>query len=120
MLTKTRMEIHGATAQNIEELAALFNDYRIFYGYEGDLSSTEKFLRERISNSDSVIFIAKSEDNTVAGFTQLYPLFSSTRMKRLWLLNDLYVKPEFRGQKISVMLIDKSKQLAMETQSAGL
>jgi ribosomal protein S18 acetylase RimI-like enzyme len=41
-------------------------------------------------------------------------------MKKLWLLNDLYVNPRFRGQKVSVMLLDGAKQLARETQAAGL
>ena len=29
-----------------------------------------------------------------AGLAQLYPSFSSTSMRRLWILNDLYVAPE--------------------------
>jgi ribosomal protein S18 acetylase RimI-like enzyme len=41
-------------------------------------------------------------------------------MKRLWLLNDLYVHPNFRGLKVSVSLIDMAKQLAKETNAAGL
>lgn len=54
------------------------------------------------------------------GFVQLYPLLSSVRLKRLWLLNDLYVTPKFRGMKVSVLLVDSAKQLARETNSAGL
>ena len=56
----------------------------------------------------------------MAGFVQLYPLFSSTRMKRLWLLNDLYVNPGYRGQNISVQLINRAKELVNETSACGL
>lgn len=54
------------------------------------------------------------------GFVQLYPLFSSVQMKRLWLLNDLYVTLKFRRLKVALMLIDSAKQMASETNSAGL
>jgi GNAT superfamily N-acetyltransferase len=56
----------------------------------------------------------------VVGFIQLYPLFSSTRLRRLWLLNDLFVDPKYRGLKASVILIDRAKQLVKQTNAAGL
>jgi ribosomal protein S18 acetylase RimI-like enzyme len=114
------MKIHHATPQDLEELSALFDQYRVFYQYESNLKAVKSFLSERITASDSVIFVARSPDGELTGFVQLYPLLSSTRMKKLWLLNDLYVHPNFRGMKVSVMLIDRAKQLARETDSAGL
>jgi ribosomal protein S18 acetylase RimI-like enzyme len=41
-------------------------------------------------------------------------------MKRLWLLNDLFVAPAFRGRGISVALIEKAKTFSKETASCGL
>lgn len=114
------MMVSRATIHDLEPLSILFDEYRIFYKYESDLSNIRTFLSERITNNDSVIFVSKSNTGALMGFVQLYPLFSSTRMKRLWLLNDLYVNPRFRGAKVSVMLIDRAKQLARETNSAGL
>src|SRR5687767_6436899 len=114
------MTVSKATIHDIDPLAMLFDEYRIFYKKESDIRNISAFLSERLNNNDSVIFVAKSADNSFMGFVQLYPLFSSTRMKRLWLLNDLYVNPTFRGLKVSVMLIDRAKQLARETNSAGL
>jgi len=55
-----------------------------------------------------------------AGFVQCYPLFTSVGMKKLWLLNDLFVKPEFRGRDISKQLISRCKQLAKDTGAKGL
>ena len=114
------MTIHQATLQDITPLALLFDEYRVFYQYPSDISGSETFLADRLSCSDSVIFVARATDDTLTGFVQLYPLLSSVRMKRLWLLNDLYVHPSFRGQKVSVKLIDRAKQLTRETQAAAL
>lgn len=114
------MTITKATIEDIERLSILFDEYRIFYKKESDVASAITFLSERINNGDSVIFVAKSVEGALMGFVQLYPLFSSTQMKRLWLLNDLYVNETFRGMKVSVMLLDRAKQLAIETNAAGL
>jgi GNAT superfamily N-acetyltransferase len=51
---------------------------------------------------------------------QLYPQFSSTRMKRSWLLNDLFVLKEHRERGISKQLIEMAKNLAVKTGAAGL
>jgi ribosomal protein S18 acetylase RimI-like enzyme len=114
------MTIHQSIAQDITPLARLFDEYRVFYQYLSDIPGSETFLADRLSSSDSVIYIARATDNTLMGFVQLYPLLSSVRMKRLWLLNDLYVHPSFRGLKVSVKLIDRAKQLTRETKAAAL
>jgi GNAT superfamily N-acetyltransferase len=118
--TYKAMEITSATIKDIDQLSLLFDSYRVFYKMKSDIAGARVFISERIKKSDSVIFVARVEDAGLVGFVQLYPLLSSTRMKRLWLLNDLYISPLFRGKKISVGLIDRAKQHARETNSAGL
>ncbi|MFC3158900.1 Ribosomal protein S18 acetylase RimI [Chryseobacterium arachidis] len=108
-----------ATLQDIQQLAGLFDQYRVFYHKDSDISAAEKFLKERIENKDSEIFVAEGEGKLV-GFVQLYPLFSSTRMKRYWLLNDLYVNENHRGKGFSKELIEESKELAKFTDAAGI
>jgi GNAT superfamily N-acetyltransferase len=108
-----------ATHYDVEELVALFDAYRVFYEKPSDLTGAVKFLTERLIRNDSTIFLAEKNELPV-GFVQLYPIFSSTRMKKLWLLNDLFVQPEFRGQGISVKLIEKAKEKARESGSCGL
>ena len=56
----------------------------------------------------------------MVGFVQLYPIFSSTRMQRLWLLNDLYVEKIYKGKGISKQLIEISKSLCKQTNACGL
>ena len=41
-------------------------------------------------------------------------------MKRFWLLNDLYVDSNFRGQGFSKALIEQSKELCRESDSCGM
>ena len=111
--------IRKATIEDLNQLAELFDQYRIFYYKDSDIPAAEKFLKERLTNKDSEIFVAEYEGKLV-GFVQLYPLFSSTRMKRYWLLNDLYVNENYRGKGFSKELIEESKNLAKSTSAAGI
>jgi GNAT superfamily N-acetyltransferase len=112
------MEIKKATIENLPELALLFNGYRIFYRKEPDIEGSRQFLKERITKNESEIFVSFS-GTTMTGFTQLYPLFSSARMKKLWLLNDLFVDENFRGRGFSIALIDRAKDLCRESGACG-
>lgn len=114
------MHTRPAQVSDLYPLAQLFDAYRVFYEKPSDLDGARRFLVDRMRRKESEIFVAQTEASVLAGFVQLYPLFSSTRMKRLWLLNDLYVDPAYRGKGISILLIDAAKALARSTQSAGL
>lgn len=111
--------IKKAKIEDLDQLIPLFDAYRMFYRKESDKASATNFLRERISQSESIIYLALEGDQAI-GFTQLYPLFSSTRMKRLWLLNDLFVAEKQRGKGVSKRLIDAAKDLAKATGAAGV
>ncbi len=111
--------IRKATQEDLAQLSQLFDEYRMFYHKMSDLSGAQQFLSERLEKKDSEIFVAENEYKLV-GFVQLYPLFSSTRMKRYWLLNDLYVNPEFRGKACSKALIEEAKELCRTSDSCGM
>lgn len=113
------MPVRKATLQDLDQLSILFDGYRVFYEKSSDVSGARDFLKARIENNDSEIFIDEDRGQ-LTGFVQLYPLFSSTRMKRLWLLNDLFVQSVHRGKGISVALIDAAKELCRTTQSCGM
>ena len=109
-----------ATINDLEQLATLFDNYRVFYKKPSDTIQSRLFLKERIQKNESEIYVAENEKQALVGFVQLYPIFSSTRLKRLWLLNDLYVLPNFRSQGISIELINKAKELCVTTNACGL
>jgi ribosomal protein S18 acetylase RimI-like enzyme len=114
------INIRKASLADLEAIVVLFDNYRVFYNKESDCIKAKEFINERLGSADSQIFVAEAEDNILVGFVQLYPLFSSTRMKRLWLLNDLYVDAEYRGKGISKLLIKISKVHCKETNACGL
>ncbi|MBD3906694.1 GNAT family N-acetyltransferase [Chryseobacterium sp. Ch-15] len=108
-----------ATIQDLPQLSELFDQYRVFYHKDSDIPAAENFLKGRIENNDSEIFVAEN-DGKLVGFVQLYPLFSSTRMKRYWLLNDLYVNENYRGKGFSKQLIEEAKKHAKSTDASGI
>lgn len=114
------MVIRKAVKDDLESLSELFEGYRKFYKKEADPDAARIFLEARIVNNDAEIFVAEDDQHLLVGFVQLYPLFSSTRMKKLWLLNDLFVLPGQRGKGISIALIDECKNLCRQTNSCGM
>ena len=111
--------IRKVSLADLDQLAQLFDEYRVFYHKQSDLSAAKAFLSQRLSKSESEIFVAE-ENGKLVGFVQLYPLFSSTRMKCYWLLNDLYVNSNFRGKSYSKNLIEAAKELCIESDSCGM
>lgn len=98
------MRFRQADISDLNDLAPLFDSYREFYGEQSDRARAENFLRDRIEQQQSTIFLAFFEDELV-GFTQLYPSFSSTRTARVLILNDLFVVPHARGKGLAKSLL---------------
>lgn len=108
------MLVTYADQSNIPQLSVLFDQYRIFYEQETDVVGAEKFLKARFKQKDSSIIIASTESN-IKGFIQLYPSFSSVSMKRVWILNDLFVADEYRRKNVARKLIEAAKKHANDT-----
>ena len=113
------MKVREAKLSDLKNLSVLFNSYRMFYGKKFDLEVAKEFLRSRIEKKDSKIFVCDF-NNELSGFVQLYPLFSSTRVSKYWLLNDLYVDVNKRGKGFSKLLIERSKELVIESKACGM
>jgi GNAT superfamily N-acetyltransferase len=120
LINPSIMKIIQADFNELDDLVALFDEYRVWYGAESHIQGARKFLAERFLHNESVVFMAYSDENEPLGFTQLYPKFSSVRMARLWILNDLFVTENARGLGVSIALINKAKDLVMKTGAAGL
>ena len=113
------IQIKRAHQGHLNELVHLFDAYRIFYKKESNLDGAKHFLSERMQQKESIIFVALLEEKLV-GFTQLYPLFSSTNMMPIWLLNDLFVAKEHRGKQISKGLIKAAQEHCKITKAYGI
>lgn len=91
--------IRQAVFSDLDELADLFNQYRVFQGRAGDLPAARDFLKARFDHGESIIFVAHV-NAAPTGFAQLYPSWSSTALARVFVLNDLFVVP--RGRRTGV------------------
>ncbi len=111
--------IRRAERHDLDTLAVLFDAYRQFYAQAPDVAGARRFLDARLANGESVIFIAML-DGEGAGFTQLYPLFTSVGMRRLWLLNDLFVASGARRSGVASGLMAAAHAHAMDTGAAGV
>lgn len=114
------MQIVRAEARDAAKLAPIFDAYRQFYRQPTDVPGAEQFLRRRLERGESVIYFIEDADGQVIGFTQLYPCFSSTSMKPLWILNDLFVVQDARKHGVATMLLERARQLAVETDAESL
>lgn len=112
-------QIEIATLNHLDDFAELFDKYRVFYRQPSDIERGKAFLKDRITNNETVTFLVKEDDKFV-GFAQLYPLFHYKALQRQWLLSDLFVNPNYRGRGLSIALIDRCKAYCAETDACGL
>ena len=111
--------IRRADANDLDVLAGLFDAYRQFYKQSSDVAAARAFLAERIAHDESVVLIAEHDADAI-GFVQLYPVFSSVRLGRTWLLNDLYVAPRARRHGAARALLDAACAFARDRGALGL
>lgn len=109
-----------AAAADIGQLAPLFDAYRVFYQQPSDLAAARAYLTDRLSAGDSTVFMAVDSRGAGLGFVQLYPTFSSVSMRAVWVLYDLYVRPEARRQGIGRALMERAHQHARETGAGSI
>jgi ribosomal protein S18 acetylase RimI-like enzyme len=109
-----------AAPTDLDDLVPLFEGYRQFYGRRSDPGAARAFLHERIERDESVIYLAYTSPSEAAGFTQLYPSFSSVSLKPLWILNDLFVRSDIRRGGVGRALLERARQHAFETGANGL
>jgi len=116
-----KLTVKQATIEQIDDIAYLFNEYRVFYEQATDLNGAKQFILERFQQRDSVIFLViDEEENKAIGFTQLYPSHSSVSMKRIWILNDLYVLESHRKQGVASLLLEEARSYGVLTNAARI
>lgn len=98
------LTVRQAVLADLERLVSLFDAYRQFQGQPADLLAARHFLRERIDHGESVLFLAE-DGRSDLGFAQLYPMFSSVSLSRVFVLNDLFVTPAGRRRGVATALL---------------
>ncbi|MDH5832285.1 GNAT family N-acetyltransferase [Luteimonas sp. M1R5S18] len=111
--------VSHAQPADLDALAALFDAYRQFYGQPSDVPAAREWLRSRLRFGESKVLVAR-QGSTAVGFAQLYPMFSSVRMARTWVLNDLFVLPATRRQGVARALLDAAAAFARADGAASI
>ena len=110
----TILNVRKGEEHDLQGLARLFDDYRIFYRQEPNLPAATRFVQTRLQAQDSIFFVAEAEGK-LRGFTQLYPSWTSVGMARIWILNDLFVAESVRKQGCAELLMQQAVHFARST-----
>lgn len=113
------MNIVRAEEGHIPEIGRLFDLYRQFYECDADLELATNFIRDRLANNESVIFVAE-EGESLKGFTQLYESFCSVEVMKIFILYDLYVDADVRNGGVGAKLMNAATDFARENGAGRL
>ena len=105
-------KIIRAEIEHIDELAELFNSYRVFYEQDSNVDLARSFIKSRMENKESTIFVSQNSDEELIGFVQLYSSFCSVYVCPILILYDLFVKTQARGNGHGRALMDKATEFA--------
>ena len=106
-----KITVRQAELDDVDALVPLFDAYRQFYDQPSDLRRARNWLRARIGANESVVLLAERDGHAV-GFAQLYPMYSSVQIARIWVLNDLYVPPDQRRHGVAKALLKAAIEYA--------
>ncbi|WP_026568495.1 GNAT family N-acetyltransferase [Bacillus sp. UNC41MFS5] len=115
----SKLIFRQATIEDLPKLVPIFDSYREYFKHPKDPLKVESFLYEKFEHLESVIFIAEQQSEVI-GFAQLYPIFSSLSLQRVWLLNDFYITEQCRNGGIGKQLFAKVKEFTLLTKSKGI
>ena len=101
-----------ASITDINKIAPLFDAYREFYEQEPKLEFAKEFIHARLTNNESIIFIAEDETQNALGFCQIYPSFCSVIAEPIYTLSDLFVSPSARKLGLGNMLLEQAREHA--------
>jgi GNAT superfamily N-acetyltransferase len=106
------IRVRHAVAEDLSQLAELFDRYRQFYRQPADLDLARSFMQDRLQRGDSTILVATAHGATLAGFTQLYPTLCSVSAAPIFVLYDLFVTDPARRSGVGRSLLEAARQHA--------
>lgn len=118
-MTNNFISVRQACILDLPKIVSVFDSYREYFKQERNPTGVERFLFDKFEHLESVIFIAE-QNSEVIGFAQLYPIFSSLTLQRVWLLNDFFICEDFRHKGIGKQLFEKVKEFTLLTKSKGI
>jgi GNAT superfamily N-acetyltransferase len=115
-MSMTNFTVRAATptADDLDLVVPLFDQYRQHYGSAPDPGAARCFLEDRLRGGQSTILLAEQRERAV-GFVQLYPSFSSLAIAPIWVLNDLFVAPQARRHGVGRALMQAAREFARDS-----
>ena len=107
-----KFKIIEAESIHIDQVGKLFDLYRQFYKYDSNLITSTNYIKDRINNKESKIFIAINNNNEAIGFAKLYETFGSLDLGKIIILYDLYVEKGHRRNQVGKQLMLRSHEYA--------
>jgi GNAT superfamily N-acetyltransferase len=118
-MTNNYISVRQASILDLSRIVPVFDSYREYFRQERNPVEVERFLFDKFEHLESVILIAEHKDEVI-GFAQLYPIFSSLTLQRVWLLNDFFICEDFRNKGVGKKLFNKVKEFTLLTKSKGI
>lgn len=113
-------KITPLTDGDLGALVPLFDAYRIFYRQPSDPALAREFLAKRLGAGEYVGFLARDAAGKAIGFALMSQTFSSVALKRIWLLNDIFVDPQVRKSGAGAALMKAVEDFARTTGAGRL
>lgn len=111
----TMLEIRPATAADVPTILALISELAAFERLSHEVVATEDGLREALFGARPGAEVVIGELNTeVVGFALFFPNFSTFLGRPGMYLEDLFVRPKFRGQGHGEQLLRHLAQICLE------
>jgi len=111
-MSSQKLQTRLATVDDAAIIAPLFDAYRQFYDQAPDAALALQFIHARLRRQESVILLAQDPAGDVVGFCQLYPSFCSVEAKPIYVLYDLFVRPDARRSGAGRMLLLEAEALS--------
>ena len=114
------MDYRKATESDVGLIMQFVRELARFHGMEDGMTVTEQVLRAQIFHKKRAEVIFAMDGEMEAGFALYYYDFSSVLGRVGLHLEDLYVRPEYRGQGYGKALLSRLAAIAKEQGCARL
>lgn len=118
----TTIVIRQASEQDIPQLKELMLAYIVDFYQQPKPSEDEliRLIQHLMTNPSAGLQFVAEENGDLQGFSTLYFTFSTLKVKKAAILNDLFVSPLARGKKIGEALFQRNLDYIRENNFSSM
>ena len=113
-MTVSVRHLTSPSVNEVEAVAAIFDQYRVHYGETADVEQSAHWLRENLGAGRLQAFVAEDRARLV-GFATTIQMPASLRLSHFWQVRDLFVLPQHRRHGIGGALLRVVRTAALES-----